>query len=130
MPKTAGAKGYERRQGHGVRRPGVVQFDDVQVVIVVARLDRGADPVGVRLEVIEADLDRFLRRRVGAEAGCLQRAVARSHLGFEPVQAEMPGPPVATVCMTPGFSGPSGISDPPPCSGTLMNFSSIVSMSM
>ena len=33
--------------------------------------------------------------------------------------------PVATVCMTPGFSGPSGISEPPPCSGTLMNFSSM-----
>ena len=77
LAQDAGAEGHERRQGHGRRRPGVVQLDDVQVVVVVAGLDRGADPAGVGLEVVEADLDGFLGRRVRAEARRLQRAVAR-----------------------------------------------------
>jgi len=38
-----------------------VQFDNVKVVVVVARFDRGADPVCIRFEVIEPNLDRFLR---------------------------------------------------------------------
>ena len=31
LAQDGGAKGHERRQGHGRRRPGVVQFDDMQV---------------------------------------------------------------------------------------------------
>ena len=63
LAQDARAEGDEGRQRHGRRRPGVVQLDDVQVVVVVARLDRGADPAGVRLEVVEPDLDRLLGRR-------------------------------------------------------------------
>jgi len=30
----------------------------------------------------------------------------------------MPPAPLATVCRVPAFIGPSGINEPPPCSGT------------
>lgn len=45
-----------------------MKFDNVQMVRVISRLDRGADPVRVCLEVVEADFDAVLRRRVRAWA--------------------------------------------------------------
>jgi hypothetical protein len=40
---------------------------DVQVVIVITQLNRRVDSVGVRLEIIKPNSDRFLRRRVRVE---------------------------------------------------------------
>ena len=37
LAQDAGTEGHERRQRHRRRRAGVVQLDDVQVIVVVAR---------------------------------------------------------------------------------------------
>ena len=54
-------KSDERSQRHCCGRAGVVQFDDVEVVVVIQGFDGCTDLSGVRFEVIEADLHGFLR---------------------------------------------------------------------
>src|SRR5690349_15671753 len=73
-----------------IRRAGLMKFDNVQLVVVVAWLYGRANPVGVRLEVIEADLMASLPAEFRAEAGGLQGAAARHHLRFHSIPAEIP----------------------------------------
>ena len=63
FPRTAEQRATKVERVIAVCWAGVVQFDDMQVVVVVASLDRGADVCGIRLEVVEADFDRLLRLR-------------------------------------------------------------------
>jgi hypothetical protein len=48
LPEDARAKGHERCQGHRRGRAGVVEFDNVQVVVVIPSLDRGAEAFALK----------------------------------------------------------------------------------
>jgi hypothetical protein len=90
LAQRSGAQRHKRRQRHGSGRSGIVELDDMKVVVVVAALDGGADPVDVCLEVVEPNLNALSGARVGSKAGRLQRAVSRSNLRLQAVETEMP----------------------------------------
>ena len=106
--QETGAQGHKGGEGHGRGRPRVVQFDDVQMVVMVTGFDRGADVRGVGLEVVEADFDRLPGGRVAAQARCRNAPLPAVTCVSRRYSPRCPLLPWATVCITPGFKGPCG----------------------
>ena len=87
------AQGREGRQGRGVRWSRVVKLDDVHVVVVIGRLDRGANPRRIGIEEVETDLHRLLGSGVRSEPGHGELPIACGYLGLQAVEPKMASAP-------------------------------------